>query len=103
MFAIKLSYRIALFPYPLLFITLYTDCEKELKELAKNIIISVLLPIIDKAKHKYNAVDVPIEPTTTTHALEFDDSEPTVTVCCSLRFNKIEDIKRFVEYDIYSG
>ena len=101
MFAIKLAYRTTIYPYPMLFITFYTEYDNQEEHLLTSIILAILLPIIEKAKRKYNATEIPMEPNKTTHVLEFDDIPSAIATCCTLRFNHLDDMMQFVKQDIY--
>ena len=95
-FAVQFSYRIALTPLPTLFVTVYSKTNETAREACIKSIFTVLTANLEIAQKQYGGIIIGNEPTAITHDLSKASSNDFVTVCTSLHFKSIEDIKAFI-------
>lgn len=93
MFAIELSYRVALFPYPTVFVAAYS---KSKSGECINVMFSTIVPILERVTNEFNAILIANEPSQVTHNLEPARLKEGVFVCSSLQFRGIEEMNKFL-------
>lgn len=100
MFDTVYTYKIAILPFPTVFITAFSEIQTTLISQALSNILSDVLELMDKAQKKYKAVFVLNEPTATTHNLNMNNSKNAVAVYCSLKFQSLKDMNEFLATEI---
>lgn len=96
LFAVQFSYKIALAPLPTLFITACSKSDRTNKQICMRAIFSVLTSNLELAQKEYKAIIISNEPSAMTHDLKQAHSDNYITICCSLHFKTIDDIKEFI-------
>lgn len=100
MFGTVYTYKVAFYPFPAVFITAFSEIPAIYISTAIANIISDLLEILEKAQKDYKAVLVVNEPTVHTHNLNFGTTKNAVAVCCSLKFQSVVEMNKFLEKEI---
>ncbi len=100
MFGVLFTYKVAIFPFPAVFISASSEVPAMiLVEVEKNI-ISNIVSILEIAQTKYKAIAIINEPTEHTHQLNFTKSKNAVAGYCSLRFQSVTEMYTFIQNEI---
>lgn len=94
MFAIEFKFRVALYPFPTVFIAAYS---KSRDYECITAMFGSLTPILERAEKEYNAKFIVNEPTSSTHGLENAKLEQGVFLCSTLKFSNIKEMDKFLE------
>ena len=100
MFDIVFTYKVALFPYPSVFITASSEVPATFLLQVKKDIISNIVDMLERAQKNYKAIVIVNEPTEHTHNLNFSKSKNGIAVYCSLQFQSINDMYTFIHNEI---
>lgn len=97
LFAVQFSYRVAMAPLPTLFITACSKSNEANKDICIKSIFTVLTTNLEIAQKEFGGIIIANEPSAVTHDLARAESNNYVTVCTSLHFKTIDDMKSFIE------
>jgi len=100
MFTTVYTYKIALLPFPAVFITAFSEVPAIFIQEALNKTITDLTMLIDIAQKDYKALVITNEPTGHTHNLNFNSVKNAVAVYCSLKFQNTTDMNNFLANEI---
>lgn len=100
MFDIVFTYKVALFPYPSVFITAFSEVPAIFLGQVEKDILSNIIDILGRAQKNYNAIVIVNEPTAHTHNLNFTKNNNGVAVYCSLQFRSINEMYTFIQKEI---
>lgn len=100
MFRILYTYKVAILPFPVIFVTASSEVPAIFVAEAQEAVLSNIVSILDKAQKNYKAVIIANEPTENTHNLNFTKSKNAVAAYCSLQFQSVLDMHRFIEKEI---
>lgn len=93
--------KVALLPFPAVFITAFSEVPAIYIPEASASILSNMVTILEKAQNNYKAVIIGNEPTMHTHNLNFE-AKNAVAVCCSLKFQSVIEMNNFIENELKS-
>lgn len=97
LFAVQFSYKVAMAPLPTLFITACSKSNQSNKDICIQSIFTILTTNLEIAQKEFGGIIIANEPSSITHDLARAESNNYVTVCTSLHFKTIDDLKLFIE------
>lgn len=96
LFAVQFSYRVAMAPLPTLFITACSKSKESNRDICIQSIFTVLTTNLEIAQKEFGGIIIANEPTSVTHDIAKAKSNDFVTVCTSLHFKTMNDLKSFI-------
>lgn len=94
------TYKCTIFPFPLVFVTAFSEIPKNFTLETTSGIICELVSLLDVACQKYNADLVSTEPNEKTHNLNFYNQRNAVALYTTIRFRNFQDMTCFIEKEI---
>ena len=100
MFNTIYTYKVAIFPFPSIFISAFSEVPLKNIYEATQIVTKDIVRLMDKAQQDYHAALIANEPTAQTHNLNFDNAKSGVAVYCSIKFQSVVEMNKFLTNEV---